>query len=63
MQNIATRVEGGKLVITIDISEAARKAAQPSKSGKTRVVASTHGNVALADAGVTIGLNAYFAAR
>lgn len=37
------KVENGKLVITIDVSAEALKAAQPSKSGKTRLVASTNG--------------------
>lgn len=34
---------GDKVVITIDVSEAAMKAAQPSKSGKSVVVDSTRG--------------------
>lgn len=37
------KVQGDKLVITIDISAAAFKDAPPSSSGKSRVVASTHG--------------------
>lgn len=37
------KIEGDKLVITIDVSKAAFEAAQPSTSGKTKVVASTHG--------------------
>jgi len=37
------KMENGKLIITIDVSPEALKKAEPSKSGKTRVVASTHG--------------------
>lgn len=37
------KIENGKMVITIDVSDAAIKAAPPSKSGKTRLVASTNG--------------------
>lgn len=37
------KLEGDKLIITIDVSEKAIAAAQPSKSGKTRLLASTNG--------------------
>ena len=37
------KIEGDKLVITIDVSKAAFEAATPSTSGKTKVVASTRG--------------------
>ena len=50
------RVDGSKLVIEIDISEAAIKAAPQSKSGKTRVVASTNGFVRVSDR-LSLGLN------
>lgn len=36
-------IKDGKMVITIDVSKAALDAAQPSKSGKTRIVATTNG--------------------
>lgn len=36
-------VNGDKMVITIDVSAAALKAALPSSTGKTRTVATTHG--------------------
>ena len=36
-------IKGDKVVITVDISKAAIEAAQPSKSGKSKVVASTGG--------------------
>jgi hypothetical protein len=52
-------IEENKLVIEIDLEASPR----PSASGKTMVVASTHGNVTtdvLVDGKpVTIGLNAY----
>jgi len=38
----------GKLTITVDISPAAIKVAPPSSSGKTKLVASTSGSVAIA---------------
>ena len=37
------KIEGSNLVITLPVSAAALAQAEPSKSGKTRVVASTHG--------------------
>lgn len=53
------RIEGKKLIIEVDLNETPT----PSASGKTLVVASSHGNVATtAKVGgkvVTIGLNAY----
>jgi hypothetical protein len=36
-------IKGDKLVITIDVSKEAFDKAPPSSSGKTKVVASTHG--------------------
>lgn len=51
-------IKGKQLVITIDMQEPT-----PSASGKTLVVASTHGNVAsqvlVKSKPVIIGLNAY----
>ena len=52
------KIENGKLIISIDMQEPA-----PSASGKTLVVATTHGNMTtqcLVDGkNVIIGLNAY----
>ncbi|MCX6158730.1 MAG: hypothetical protein NTY74_12200 [Ignavibacteriae bacterium] len=52
------KIENGKLTIVIDLQEPT-----PSASGKTLVVATTHGNVVtecIVDGKpVTIGLNAY----
>ena len=51
-------IKDGKLVITIDMQDP-----EPSASGKTLVVASTHGNmnsgVKVQGKDVIIGLNAY----
>lgn len=54
MQNVDIKVDGKKMVITVDLS----KRLGPSKSGKTQIIATTAGNVAVAK-GVTIGLNVY----
>lgn len=52
------KIENGKLIIVIDLQDPT-----PSASGKTLVVATTHGNVAtdvvIDGKNVTIGLNAY----
>lgn len=53
-----TKIEKGVLTITIDVSEKAVKAGNKSASGKSIVIASTHGNVKLAN-GMTLGLNLY----
>ena len=49
-------IKGDTLVLTIDISKAARDAAEPSKSGKTKVLASTRGFTRFGD--VAVSLNA-----
>src|ERR1035437_4835741 len=43
MVNVNTKRNGDQLIITVDISKAALEAATASKSGKTRIVASTGG--------------------
>jgi hypothetical protein len=53
MKNVEMKMDGKKLVITVDTS----KTFGPSKSGKTIIIASTEGNVQ--ESGVTIGLNVY----
>jgi len=55
MQNIKTTIKGSILTIEIDMSKRFGKSA----SGKTTIVASTQGNVAVGDSGVILGLNAY----
>ena len=55
-------IKGNNLIITIPMSEP-----EASKSGKTLVVASTHGNVKtdvmVKGKPLTIGLNAYISAK
>jgi hypothetical protein len=60
MKNVQFKVQGHKLIITVDLNEEHG----PSKSGKTIVIASTEGNVPLPGAAedddtVRIGLNVY----
>ena len=56
MKNITMTNEGGQLVIRIDPT----KRLEPSKSGKTVVVAATAGNVEVpGHPGVKIGINVY----
>jgi hypothetical protein len=61
MANIPTvKLEGNKLVITIDASKEAFENAGPSSSGKTKLLASSHGFImaAAGDKVVKISLNA-----
>ena len=54
--NVKAEVKGRKLIITIDI----KKDFGASKSGKTIIVATTHGGKRIEDApGVILSLNAY----
>jgi hypothetical protein len=52
------KIENGKLIVSIDMQEPT-----PSASGKTLVIATTHGNVTtkciINGKNVVIGLNAY----
>lgn len=41
--NVEYAVKAGKLIITVDISKAACDKSKPSSTGKTNLVASTHG--------------------
>lgn len=49
MQNVKTEVKGDKLFIEVDISEKAIKAAPMSSTGKSKLVGSTKGYVAIND--------------
>lgn len=53
MKNVDMKMDGKKLVITVDTA----KTFGPSKSGKTIIIASTEGNQPMN--GVTVGLNVY----
>lgn len=55
MKNVAIEMKGSKLVITVDLS----KDFGESASGKSRIVASTEGNVPLDVNGTKLGLNVY----
>ena len=66
MKTEVTKVDGKDvLCIVIDISPDALKAATASASGKSKVVASTHGNKAIGLPGgavLHLGVNAYMKA-
>lgn len=56
MQNVDMKIEGSKLTITVDLS----KDFGLSKSGKTIIIATTGGNVAVpGNEAVKVGLNIY----
>lgn len=52
--SVQGEIKGDKLILTVDVSEVARKAATPSTSGKTLVVASTRGFTRFGDIGVSL---------
>lgn len=53
--SLQSKLEGDKLILTIDVSKAAREAAKPSGSGKTLIVAGTGGFTRFGD--VSLSLN------
>ena len=55
--NVQHEIKGDKLVITVDVAKRVLEAAPLSKTGKSRIVASTNGFVNLEDRGLAIGLN------
>ena len=57
MQNVAIKLAGDKMVITVNL----KAKAVESKSGKTMVIASTRGNesVPYGDQVLSLGLNLY----
>ena len=55
MKNVEMKIDGDILTITVDLT----KQFGPSASGKTIIVASTEGNVAVPDREEKIGLNVY----
>jgi hypothetical protein len=56
MKNVDMKVEGKDLVIRVDLS----KSFGPSKSGKTTIIATTEGNVAVpGNPNIKMGLNIY----
>jgi hypothetical protein len=55
MKNVQMTVAGNILTITVDLT----KEFGPSSSGKTIIIASTEGNVAVPERDEKIGLNVY----
>lgn len=55
MKNVELRVEGSKLVITVDLVQEHG----PSSSGKSVVIATTAGNVSVPGHEIKLGLNVY----
>ena len=55
MKNVDIKVEGNILTIKVDLT----KEFGPSSSGKTIIIASTEGNVAVPGRDEKIGLNVY----
>lgn len=55
MHNVSHEISGDKLIITVDIGKSSLSAAPPSKSGKTKLVASTGGSTSAG--GVSYSLN------
>ena len=55
MKNVEMNVEGTMLTIKVDLS----KEFGPSSSGKTIIIASTEGNVTIANREEKVGLNVY----
>ena len=55
MKNVQIAVAGNILTITVDLT----KDFGPSSSGKTIIIASTEGNVAVPDREEKVGLNVY----
>ncbi len=55
MKNVQVTVTGDILTITVDLT----KEFGPSSSGKTIIIASTEGNIAVPERDEKIGLNVY----
>jgi hypothetical protein len=51
---IKSEMKGDQLILTIDVSKAARDVATVSKSGKTRVLATTNGFTRFGDVSVSL---------
>jgi hypothetical protein len=55
MKNVEMKIAGNILTITVDLT----KEFGPSSSGKTIIIASTEGNVAIPERDEKVGLNVY----
>ena len=56
MTNVKTEVKGDLLILTIDCSAKVLADAPASKSGKTKVVATTHGFTNIGPVGVSLNV-------
>ena len=56
MKNVSAKMEGDTLVLRINTAKAARDTAEPSKSGKTKVLATTSGFTRFDDVGVSLNV-------
>jgi hypothetical protein len=56
MTNVEGTIKGDKLILTIDIGKASKTAAPVSKSGKTKLVATTSGFAAFGDVKVSLNV-------
>lgn len=54
MRNVTAKIEGDFLVIRVNVGKDARAKSEPSKSGKTKVLASTSGFVRFEDIGLSL---------
>ena len=55
MKNVEIRIEGQKLILTVDVS----KNYGPSKTGKSTIIATSEGNVKVDNTDLYIGFNLY----
>jgi len=56
MKNVSAKMEGDTLVLRINTGKPARDSAEPSKSGKTKVLATTSGFTRFDDVGVSLNV-------
>jgi len=56
MKNVSAKMEGDVLVLRINTGKAHRDSAEPSKSGKTKVLATTSGFTRFEDVGVSLNV-------
>ena len=52
--NVKGQIKGDTLVLFIDVSKAAREQANPSKSGKSKILATTSGFTGFGDVKVSL---------
>lgn len=59
MHNVSHEVKGDKLIITVDVSNHSLSTAPPSSTGKTKLVATSSGNMTVngIGPGLTFSLN------